>query len=165
MNTLIGGGKKPGEHDRSSPNTPRPTVSEYPGARVASPRAALPATPVLVPHITKSQSEPSVSSSGQVLDPSTLTLIALSDAPSALGIFGNCGTSASRTSDVDSPSTVVSRGEREGTVARLPMLVDDGATRSRYGDVPRCAVGRWMITADGVRLLSPKHHFLKSKQE
>jgi hypothetical protein len=139
----------PGEPDRSSPNTPRPTVSEYLGARVASPEAALPATPVLVPHITKSQSEPPVSSSGQVLDPSTLTLIALSDTPSALGIFGNCGTSASRTSDVDSPGTVVShstvasRGEREGTMARSPVLVDDGATRSRYGDAPGM---RW---ADG----------------
>jgi hypothetical protein len=54
---LIGGGRKPRELRRSSPDTPSPVVPEDPGAEVALPEVVLLGTPVLVPRITKSRSE------------------------------------------------------------------------------------------------------------
>jgi hypothetical protein len=61
---LLGGGAKPGEPDRTSLDTPGPTMPEDPGAGVMTPRAVLLGTPMPKPYITKSQSEPLVSSPG-----------------------------------------------------------------------------------------------------
>jgi hypothetical protein len=50
-------------------------------------------------------------------------------------------------------------------MARSPTLALDDATRGTYGDVAKCAAGRWTIRAKEVRFLSPQHHLLKSEQE
>jgi hypothetical protein len=47
--------------------------------------------------------------------------------------------------------------------ASVPHGTD--ATKGKYGGVTRRAVGRRMIGADEVRLLSPHHHLLKLEQE
>jgi hypothetical protein len=99
-----------------------------------------------------------VSSLGWELIPSTSKLVAPNDALSAPGISY---TDASRASGVGSSGVEVSRGattdrgEPGGTMARSPMLAADDATRGTYGDVARHAVGRQMIGAEEVRLLSP----------
>jgi hypothetical protein len=104
---LIGGGGKLGEPGRSSPDTPMSATPKDLGAGYASSEAALLGTLMPVPCITKSHREPSVSSLGWGLTPSTLTLAALGNVPSVPNI--SCiGTS--HASDVGSSGAGVSRG-------------------------------------------------------
>jgi hypothetical protein len=140
-------------------------VPEGPGAGATLLGAALPGTPKLAPHITKSHSEPPVSSPSWGPAPSTSTLAAPSDAPSAPH------TSYTRASGVGSSSAEVSRGattdrgQPRGTMARSPMLTANDATMGTYRNVTECAACRQMIETKEVRLLSPKHQLFKPGQE
>jgi hypothetical protein len=51
---LMGRGEEPGNPDKYNPDTPRLTVLKYPGARAASPRAALSTALAMVTCTTKS---------------------------------------------------------------------------------------------------------------
>jgi hypothetical protein len=107
--------------------------------------------PVL--RITQSQRKLLIPSLGRGLASSTSTLTVPSNTPSTPG--------ASCTSDVDSTGVgiprgaAIDRGDLEGTRARPPVLMADGATKGKYGGVTRCAAGQCVIRADEVRLLSP----------
>jgi hypothetical protein len=66
----IGGVRKLRELGNSSLDTPRPATSEDLGAGTLLPGAALPGTPVRVPHITKSRNKPPVQSTSMLVVPS-----------------------------------------------------------------------------------------------
>jgi hypothetical protein len=107
----IGRGRKPGEPGRSSPDIPKHTTSRDPGAGAASPGAACPGMPKLTPHITKSHSEPQVSSLGWGPTPSKSMLAVPSDAPPAPDISS---TGASHNSGEGSSGVEVSHGATTG---------------------------------------------------
>lgn len=129
----IGRGRKSMEPCRSSLGTPGPATLQDPGAPAASPEAAPPGTPKPAPRITKSYSEPPASSLGWGMAKSTSTLVAPSNAPSALGT--SC-TSASHTSGLGSSDARVSHGpttgrnDPGGAMAMSFALTADNATRS-----------------------------------
>jgi hypothetical protein len=147
----IGGNKKPGEPSRSNLDNPGPTMPKYPRARVASPGAALPGAPRLMPCITQSRSKPSAPSHDRGPAPSTSMLIVPSKMSSAPDI-GVCR------------DIIISHGKLEGTRARLPTLAADDATRGKYGDVTKHSTRRWTIGDAEVQLLSPNHHLLSQNR-
>jgi hypothetical protein len=136
----IGGGGKPRELDRCSPNTTGPVVPKDPGAGAASLRAALPGTSMLVPRFTKSRSKPPVAC----------------DEPSAPGITR---TGASHASDLGSSNA------GDSTMARSPMLTANDATKGGRRDVTGGTTNRRTTGADEVQLLPPQHHLSKSGQK
>jgi hypothetical protein len=117
---LIGGGRKPGELDRCSPHSPRPTMPKDPRAGVASPRAPLLGISMSTPRLTKSHSKPPVSSLSCGSAPSTSTQVAPYDGPSAPSIIR---ADSSRASDVG-PSNA-----GDSATARSPTLAADNATK------------------------------------
>jgi hypothetical protein len=117
---LIGGGGKPGELDRCSPHSPRPTVPKDLRAGVTSPRAPLPGISMSAPRLTKSHSKPPVSSLSYGSAPSTSTQVAPYDGPSAPSVIR---ADSSRASDVG-PSNA-----GDSATARSPTLTADNATK------------------------------------
>jgi hypothetical protein len=81
----IGRSGKLGEPSRSNPDALGPATPEDQGAGVVSPGVAHLGAPMPAPHITQSQSKPSVSSPGRRLALSIATLMMPSDASSTLG--------------------------------------------------------------------------------
>jgi hypothetical protein len=142
---LIGGGGNSVEPGRCSPDTPRLTTPDDPGPGAASPRVALSGTPMPVPRDTKSHSKPPTSLVSWGPAPSTSTLPAPYDMPSAPGISG-IGTS--RASNVgssdagDSTDTTIGHGEPGATTSRLPMLAAEDGTEGRHRDIAGHAEGR-----------------------
>jgi hypothetical protein len=164
---LLGGGEKPREPKRGSPETPGLTMPEDPGAGAASPRVGLPGTSMSAPCFTKSRNKPLASSLSWGLAPSTSTLAVPFDTPSALGIIG---ASSSRASDVRSTnvgdSTGATGGHRrpEVTTDRLPRLATNNATKDRCGNVTGHTACQRTTSTEEVLLLSLQHHRLKLEQ-
>jgi hypothetical protein len=127
---LMGGGEKPREPDRYSPEVPRPVIIGDPGDGAASPQAALLGTPVPVPHTTKLL----VSSPRWGLAPTTSTTTVLS---------------------TTSTDAATNHRTPEMTTARPPMLAIDDTTAGGLGDVTRCALDQWVTGTNEAQLLSP----------
>jgi hypothetical protein len=127
--------------------TPGLAVLENPGARIASLETALPGIPRLAPRITKTWSEPPVSSPGRGLALSTSMLTAPSDVPLAPGISCTCDIGAFSASGTGYSNAsvyqgvVADRDELEGTMSTSPTLTANGVAGDKCGDVTERAAG------------------------
>jgi hypothetical protein len=142
----IGEGGKLGEPSGGSPDNPGLAVPENPGTGAAS----LGAAPSWGPA------------------PSTSTLVAPCDVPSAPGIIR---ASSSHTFDVgstnvgDSTSATAGRGGLGAAMTWPPALAADDITKGERGNFTGCAIGRRTTRTEEVRLLSFQHHRLKSEHK